>query len=109
MAGTLAESTMRINQSSKEVKTEAPTRLEKLLALLVLKVGEKSTQQEKVVLLSKAGFSNQEIADLLETKANIVAQHLYAARSAKASNKTGRAKRGADEKSWGDESGRQPQ
>lgn len=59
---------------------EAPTRLEKLLAMMILMQMRDATQRDKVVVMSRAGFSNPEIAELLETKSNIVAQHLYASR-----------------------------
>ena len=60
-----------------EVTTE---RVERLLALLVLQQLKGSTQREKVLALNRAGFSNVEIADLLETTAPAVSQYLYESR-----------------------------
>lgn len=57
---------------------EAVDRVERLLGLLLLHSMKGSSQQEKAHQLSLAGFSNVEIADLLETRAQVVAQHLYA-------------------------------
>ena len=53
-------------------------RTERLLAILLLESMRGASQREKAVRLSLAGFSNVEIADLLQTSAQIVAQHLYA-------------------------------
>jgi DNA-directed RNA polymerase specialized sigma24 family protein len=39
-----------------------------------------SSQQYKIVELNLAGFSNLEIADLLQTTSAVVAQSLYSAR-----------------------------
>lgn len=58
-------------------------RMEKLLAALLLHSMKGSTQREKAVQLSLAGFSNVEIADLLETSAPVVAQYLYEVRKKK--------------------------
>jgi len=55
-------------------------RLERLLALNLLYSMKGTSQQEKIVQLSLAGFSNLEIANLLQTTAAVVAQSLYAAR-----------------------------
>jgi len=57
-------------------------RSERLLALLLLQQVKTSPQREKVRLLSVAGYSNVEIADLLETSAAVVSQNLYEARKA---------------------------
>lgn len=73
---------------------EAPTRLEKLIAMMILMQMQSSTQQEKVVAMSRAGFSNPEIAELLDTKANIVAQHLYASKNSKPTRSKTRKTRG---------------
>lgn len=62
---------------------ETPTRLEKLMAMMILRQMGEATQQEKVVVMNRAGFSNPEIAELLETKPNIVAQHLYSSKKPK--------------------------
>ena len=55
-------------------------RAEKLLALLLLQQLKTSPQREKALHLSLAGFTNTEIADLLQTTAGVVAQSLYEAR-----------------------------
>lgn len=60
----------------------ASDRLEKILALLLLNSMKAAPQQDKIVQLSLAGFSNLEIADLVQTTAAVVAQSLYAARRA---------------------------
>jgi DNA-directed RNA polymerase specialized sigma24 family protein len=58
-------------------------RLERLLALLLVQQMKGADQGEKALQLSVAGFSNTEIADLLQTKAPVVAQALYKARKDK--------------------------
>ena len=55
-------------------------RTERLLALLLLQNMKSSSQQHKIVELSLAGFSNLEIADLLQTTSGVVAQSFYSAR-----------------------------
>lgn len=55
-------------------------RLEKVLALILLQSMRGAPQQQKIVQLSLAGFSNVEMADLLQTTSAVVAQSLYAAR-----------------------------
>lgn len=57
---------------------ESEDRIEKLLALLLLQ--QLTTQRDKAVHLSIAGFTNSEIADLLQTNANVVGQRLHEAR-----------------------------
>jgi DNA-directed RNA polymerase specialized sigma24 family protein len=62
---------------------EAASRLdrtERLLALLLLQGLRQQPQREKIVQLNLAGFSNLEIADLLDTTTGVVAQELYASR-----------------------------
>lgn len=59
---------------------EATDRLERLLALILINQMQKMSQQEKALQLNIAGFSNTEIADLLDTTAGVVAQVLYTAR-----------------------------
>lgn len=59
-------------------------RLERLLALALLQSMKGASQQERIVQLSLAGFSNYEIADLLQTTTGVVAQSLYTARSGSA-------------------------
>ncbi|PYV30630.1 MAG: hypothetical protein DMG22_19725 [Acidobacteria bacterium] len=55
-------------------------RTERLLAILLLESMKGTSQREKVIRLSLAGFSNVEIADLLQTSSQVVAQHLYESR-----------------------------
>jgi len=55
-------------------------RLERVLALLLVHSMKGASQQEKIVQLSVAGFTNYEIADLLQTTTGVVAQSLYTAR-----------------------------
>jgi DNA-binding CsgD family transcriptional regulator len=65
------------------VKREIDSRTEKILALLLLHEMKGATQAEKAVQLSLAGFTAVEIADLLDTKAAVVHQHLYTMRKKK--------------------------
>lgn len=55
-------------------------RLERILALVLLQSMKGASQQERIVQLSLAGFTNYEIADLLQTTTGVVAQSLYTAR-----------------------------
>ena len=55
-------------------------RSERLLALLLLQNMKSTSQQQKIVQLSVAGFSNLEIADILQTTSAVVSQSLYASR-----------------------------
>jgi transcriptional regulator len=55
-------------------------RSERLLALILLQNMKGAPQQEKILQLSLAGFSNVEIADMLQTTAAVVSQSRYAAR-----------------------------
>jgi DNA-binding NarL/FixJ family response regulator len=65
------------------------SRTERLLAYLLLeRMGDRS-QEYKAVRLVRAGFSNAEIADLLETTTATVTQTLYVARGR--SGKTSKA------------------
>jgi DNA-directed RNA polymerase specialized sigma24 family protein len=66
---------------------EAVYRTEKLLALLLLQLTKAAPQREKVVQLSLAGFTNTEIADLLQTTTAVVAQQLYEAKKNKGKKK----------------------
>jgi hypothetical protein len=56
-------------------------RVERLLALLL--VQNMKGQQEKAIHLSIAGFSNVEIANILQTSSAVIAQLLYTSRKAK--------------------------
>jgi DNA-directed RNA polymerase specialized sigma24 family protein len=59
---------------------QSEDRIEKLLALLLLNQMKGSTLRDKALNLSVAGFTNTEIADLLQTTSGVVAQSLYEAR-----------------------------
>lgn len=65
-------------------------RVERLLALLLLNTMKPASQQDKIVQLSLAGFSNVEIADLLQTTSGVVAQSLYSSRQGRAVGKARR-------------------
>jgi predicted transcriptional regulator len=56
------------------------SRTEYLLALILLNQMKTSSQRDKIVQLSLAGFSNTEIADLLQISAAVVSQSIYSAR-----------------------------
>ena len=55
-------------------------RTQRLLAILLLESMKGATQKEKAHRLNLAGFSNVEIADLLQTSPQVVAQYLYESR-----------------------------
>lgn len=59
---------------------ESDDRVERLLALILLQHLKSAPQREKALHLSIAGFTNIEIADILQTTAAVVAQSLYTAR-----------------------------
>ncbi len=58
-------------------------RIEALLATLVIQSMKGATQADKALQLSLVGFTNVEIANLLQTTQAVIAQHLYAARKKK--------------------------
>ena len=58
-------------------------RTELLLALLLLQQMKGASQRDKALQLNVAGFSNLEIANLLETTTATVSQVLYEARKGK--------------------------
>lgn len=58
-------------------------RTQRLLAIVLLQTMKGASQKEKAVQLSLAGLSNVEIADLLQTTSQVVAQHLYQSRKKK--------------------------
>jgi orotate phosphoribosyltransferase-like protein len=60
----------------------AITRAERLLALLVLHNVAEASLIDKSVMLSRVGFSNTEIAQLLGKSTQTVTQSLYNARKA---------------------------
>jgi DNA-binding NarL/FixJ family response regulator len=63
-------------------------RLERLLALVLLKQMKDSSQQEQIVSLSRAGLANQEIAALLGTSGAVVSQQLYSAKNTRRKSRT---------------------
>ena len=65
------------------MKQEIVNRTEKILALILMQGMKGATQAEKAGQLSVAGFTAVEIADLLQTNAAVVRQHLYAMRKKK--------------------------
>jgi len=52
-------------------------RIETLLALILIQNMKDSKQEEKTKTLNKAGFSNVEIAELLNTQPQVIANYLY--------------------------------
>lgn len=68
-------------------------RSERLLALLLLQAMKSSTTGEKILNLSIAGFSNIEIADILQIPTAGIAQRLYDARKSKGVKKQKESKR----------------
>jgi hypothetical protein len=58
-------------------------RTERLLALILIEHLKGGSQVQKILRLNLAGFTNVEIADLLETSANVVAVQLAEARRKK--------------------------
>lgn len=58
----------------------AEERTDRILGVLLLQSMKGATQREKALQLNLAGFSNVEIADLLQTSPQVVAQHLYESR-----------------------------
>jgi predicted transcriptional regulator len=79
------------------MKTE--DKAERLLALILLEQMKGATQKEKATKLSVAGFSNLEIANLLQITAARVADALYEARQ------TGSAKKKTTKKAASKPSG----
>ncbi len=74
---------------------KASDRAERLLALLLLEQMKSATQAAKVLKLNLGGFSNVEIADIMQMSSFQVAQALYVARkspTSKPKKKTRKAK-----------------
>ena len=63
---------------------ENQDRSERLLALILVETMRDSTQKQRAVRLRSAGFSNKEIAELLQTSPQGINQLLYEARKSKA-------------------------
>jgi len=66
---------------------ELSDRSERLLALLLLQNMKTANLPTKAKELSIAGFTNAEIADLLQTNPAVISQSLYTARKNKKKNK----------------------
>ncbi len=60
--------------------TEETSRVEKLLAMLLIRDMHDAPQGDKAIALSRVGFSNSDIAALLGTNRQVINQQLYAAR-----------------------------
>ncbi|WKZ41260.1 MAG: hypothetical protein QY328_04310 [Anaerolineales bacterium] len=63
-------------------------RIERLLALILINQMKGASQREKAIQLNLAGFSNVEIANLLETNTSVIAQALYESRKNKSEKRT---------------------
>lgn len=62
---------------------EGLQRVERLLALILIHDMKDAPQAEKAAYLSRVGFGNTEIAELLGTSAKVVTQQLYELRQAR--------------------------
>lgn len=63
---------------------EKNERIEMLLALILLNQMSTKSQKEKAIVLNQAGFSNTEIADLLEIKTpQVIANYLYTSKKSR--------------------------
>lgn len=67
-------------------------RVEKILTMLLLEQLGETSQNHKIDVLLRAGFTNPEIAALLGTTAAVVAQTAYASKKSKAKKKSAKAK-----------------
>jgi hypothetical protein len=76
---------------------EPNDRTEKLMALLLLHQLKSSSMKEKAVQLSIAGFTNLEIADLLQTTTGVVAVRLHEARHSPKKKKSSKVVGGSKE------------
>jgi len=56
-------------------------RIERLLALLLLETMKTASQKDKAWKLNQAGFSNIEIAELLDTSPAVIATHIYSSKN----------------------------
>lgn len=55
-------------------------RTERLLALILLRDLKEERLEEKIRILNMAGFTNTEVAELLNTKPQVIANYLYKAK-----------------------------
>ena len=63
-------------------------RSERLLALILLNQMKGASQRDKIIQLNLAGFSNLEIADIIQTTTAVVSQVLYESRKGKKEKRT---------------------
>ena len=68
-------------------------RIEKLLVLILLSSLTGASISKKALHLNLAGFSNIEIANFLQTSAQVITQSLYEARKKKKKKKTSTKKK----------------
>jgi len=68
--------------------SNSENRTERLLALILVNQMKSASQRDKAIQLNLAGFSNVEIANILETTTAAVSQVLYEARKGKKNKKT---------------------
>ena len=68
-------------------------RIERLLALILMHDMKDAPQGDRAKMLSRAAFSNSEIADLLGTTPGVVGQQLYELRRSGGKRKTAKKKR----------------
>lgn len=66
---------------------ETTDRVERLLALVLIQQLKGASQRDKILQLNLAGFSNVEIADILQTTTATVAQSVYEAKRKKSPRK----------------------
>jgi len=66
---------------------DSTERIERLLVAILLQSMKGTPMKEKAVLLSIVGFSNVEIADLLQTSSPVIAQYLYETRKQKSARR----------------------
>ena len=62
-------------------------RTERLLALILLSQIKSASQRDKILQLNLAGFTNLEIADIVQTTTAVVSQELYTSRKGKGKTK----------------------
>lgn len=68
-----------------------PTISDRIAAFAMLEAMTEATQAQKTLRLSLVGFSNAEIASMLQTTTAVVSQNLYAQRKAAANRAKGKA------------------
>jgi DNA-directed RNA polymerase specialized sigma24 family protein len=78
----VAKAPKRNSVPAPESTTPQTVSLDRIAKSLALLVAKDRGNAESIVLLSQIGFSNPEIADLLQTTTGAVAQRLYEYRKA---------------------------